>query len=167
MGIARDTNNHLSKSITRITPLKICYSEGLFLILNNPKFERKYQILIIPLAKTKTKAKVKTMNTIDLSKCKIGQKLKRRNGEIVAFAGKSNNRFYPYKSNTGHYYTQQGAFCLSGSSPSDIIEILPLKKKAAKKAKSPDSSKLRRAIATLKASRDAISKQIKKLEELV
>jgi len=74
---------------------------------------------------------------IDLSKVKIGQKVKLRNGEIVTFEGKNKSRTYPYLADP-HIYTKQGTFWPlkeKTESSYDIIKILPLPKK--KTAKNP------------------------------
>ena len=143
--------------------MKICYSEGLFLILNNPKFERKYQILIIPLAKTKTKAKVKTMNTIDLSKCKVGQKLKTREGKEITLGQITSLGVYPYLGSDGVSRNNRGLFYAGKLSDYDIIDILPLEKKAKKKAKKKSKKKSKPSDKSWTAKQKAAIRQILKL----
>lgn len=91
--------------------------------------------MIIPLAKTKTKAKVKTMNTIDLSKCKVGQKLKTREGKEITLGQITSLGVYPYLGSDGVSRNNRGLFYAGKLSDYDIIDILPLEKKAKKKSK--------------------------------
>ena len=68
---------------------------------------------------------------INLNTCKIGQKLKLRNGEIVSYDGPSGHKGYPHKSgstvytNEGKYYDDNGKY------EWDVVEILPLEDKDA------------------------------------
>ena len=76
------------------------------------------------------------MNTIDLSKCKIGQKLKRRDGEIVVFSHYLQDCTLPCRCCDGVGYTKDGFYLKKSEKTSrDIVEIIPLEKKTAKKEK--------------------------------
>jgi hypothetical protein len=79
---------------------------------------------------------------IDLSKCKIGQKLKMRNGGIATLTGVES----PIKDDqpfmVSHpevldpfWYTAKGRFYSTGISEFDIVAILPLPKKKVKAIK--------------------------------
>ena len=96
---------------------------------------------------------------IDLSKCKVGQKVKLRNGAIGSLLkNKSPNPNWPFRVSVDGIplsYTACGSWYSSSSPDSqDIIAILPLK--SAKKAKpkteprsSADKAKIRAAIKLL------------------
>lgn len=63
---------------------------------------------------------------IDLNTCKIGQKLKDRNGKIVSYDGPSIVAKFPHKAG-GSHYTSKGEYYDDGQeSQWDIVEILPL-----------------------------------------
>ena len=63
---------------------------------------------------------------IDLNTCKIGQKLKLRDGKIVNYDGPSIIPAYPHKTD-GTHYTHKGEYYANGDkSRWDIVEILPL-----------------------------------------
>ena len=66
---------------------------------------------------------------IDLNTCKIGQKLKLRDGKIVNYNGPSIIPAYPHKTD-GTHYTHKGEYYANGDkSRWDIVEILPLEDK--------------------------------------
>jgi hypothetical protein len=63
---------------------------------------------------------------IDLNTCKIGQKLKLRNGKIVSYEGPSIVATFPHKAD-GFNYTHKGEYYNDGDKSGwDIVEILPL-----------------------------------------
>jgi hypothetical protein len=67
-------------------------------------------------------------SVIDLNKCKIGQKLRLRNGAIVTYDGTTDNDHeYPHTAH-GFIYTNNGNYYDDGEqSKYDIVEILPIK----------------------------------------
>jgi len=72
---------------------------------------------------------------IDLSKVKIGQRVKLRNGEVTTLTQKRDDSIFPWRSEKGDAYRKDGCYFADGSRfKRDIIQILPLpKKKAVKK----------------------------------
>lgn len=89
---------------------------------------------------------------IDLSKCVIGQKHQWGLDARVT-SHKKNGRFWPEQ-----------------ESDSDVVAILPLPKKAAKKVKVKSDKALqgiRNLIAEFKSGRDVFSREIKRLEGLL
>jgi len=67
-------------------------------------------------------------SVIDLNKCKIGQKLRLRNGKIVTYDGTTDNDHeYPHTAQ-GFIYTNNGNYYDDGEqSKYDIVEIFPIK----------------------------------------
>jgi hypothetical protein len=117
---------------------------------------------------------------IDLSKCKVGQRVKLRSGEIAIFQGQSGGTTYPflYEDNTGDSVgevrtaTQYGCYSLSEPNHKlDIVALLPLLKKAGKPGKKKADNyildNLRRLIADFEASRDVFTKEINRLKGLL
>ena len=80
------------------------------------------------------------MNTIDLSKCKVGQKLKTREGKEITLGQITSLGVYPYLGSDGVSRNNRGLFYAGKLSDYDIIDILPLEKKAKKKSKPSDKS---------------------------
>lgn len=110
----------------------------------------------------------KATTKIDLSKCEVGQKLRRRDGRIVTFDGRGLDCTYPFRVRENcNLYRKQGEYFAEGESPNDIVEILPLEKPAEKVKPSHDLAKIRKLIAEIKAGHDVISEKIKQLEEIV
>jgi hypothetical protein len=67
---------------------------------------------------------------VDLSKCRVGQKLKRRDGSITVFCGSSQNPHFPYTDGT-YTYKSDGSL-LTEEHHFDIIEVLPHEEPAPK-----------------------------------
>jgi hypothetical protein len=67
-------------------------------------------------------------SVIDLNKCKIGQKLRLRNGAIVTYDGTTDNDHeYPHTAH-GFIYTNNGNYYDDGEqSKYDVVEIFPIK----------------------------------------
>lgn len=78
-----------------------------------------------------------TPKQIDLSKCKVGQRVRLRDGKVVIFGGESTSAQYPFKydhPNFGEVTTRQcGRSIIFTENSEDIVAILPPAKKAAKK----------------------------------
>lgn len=75
-------------------------------------------------------------NNIDLRKCKVGQRVKLRNGQEVKLIEKRKGYTFPYVTDHGETYTSKGWYYGSGEeSRLDIIALLPLPKKAGKPVK--------------------------------
>lgn len=74
---------------------------------------------------------------IDLSKCKVGQRVKLRNGELKTITGLDENTSTPFKWDSGpSSWKKDGKFYSHhGPSEYDIVELLDLP--PAKKAKRP------------------------------
>lgn len=75
-----------------------------------------------------------------MSKCKIGQKLKRRGGEIVVLESIQSHKEWPYVCRWNldarvSTHDQKGRFWPTRKSESDIIAILPPPKRKVKEAK--------------------------------
>jgi len=115
---------------------------------------------------------------IDLSKCKVGQRVKLRNGQIRTYNeygpmedGKKSA--FPYRMDNSWYYPD-GRVCYNDGihdEPYDIIAILPLPKKAGKPGKKKGGNdtlaKLRRILADFEAGRDVFTKEINRLKGLL
>lgn len=96
---------------------------------------------------------------IDLSKCKPGQKLKMRNGEICQFKGRTNIQSYPFRA--GYCtYTKNGTVWLYRKSHADIIAVLPLKRPKSRPLPSP-SKAAKASQSALKRDLLAIHKEMK------
>ena len=114
---------------------------------------------------------------IDLSKCKVGQRVKLRNGDIAQLATIEGHEAFPYccvniKNAQQVTYTKNGRFMQSAREyPLDIVAILPLPKKAGKPGKKKADNyildNLRRLIADFEASRDVFTKEINRLKGLL
>lgn len=107
----------------------------------------------------------KKKKPIDLSTCKVGQRLKMRNGDTILFADTSGGSVYPYFGDDGVSRTVTGRCYVSSSSSRDIVEILSLPKR--KPAKRDTQAAPRRLIAEFKAGVDVFSKKIERLEGLL
>ncbi len=118
--------------------------------------------------------------TLDLSKAKIGQKLKRRDGRIVTYERwDTSDKLFAHLAG-GEWYTKTGEWT-SHSHRKDIIAILPLPKRKVKTAThmgqkvdiaenrgKPDlRSNIQRIIANLKSGQDVIGRQIARLEAML
>lgn len=71
---------------------------------------------------------------INLAKCKIGQRVRLRNGEIAIIEKfREHEEVYPWLTDLGECYTQKGWYYADGeNSRLDIVALLPLPKKAGK-----------------------------------
>ena len=69
---------------------------------------------------------------LDLSKCKVGQKVRLRNGEIKIFLGSTLSSLYPFAAGksiaTYGTYTKNGRFNQDREGNIDIVAILPERK---------------------------------------
>ena len=78
---------------------------------------------------------MKTPPPINLAKCKIGQRVRLRNGEIAIIEKfrEHEEEVYPWLTDLGECYTQKGWYYADGeNSRLDIVALLPLPKKKAK-----------------------------------
>lgn len=80
--------------------------------------------------------------TVDLSKAKIGQRLRMRCGKIATYHSREHNHLYKHCISKGgglFTVTDEGRIFVGDSNPdpSDIVAILPLPKKAAKPKPAP------------------------------
>lgn len=71
---------------------------------------------------------------IDLSKCKVGQRVKLRNQQEERIIKINASHPYPYSCKNGITWDESGLFQHGKEHPFDIVAILPLPKKAGKKA---------------------------------
>lgn len=101
---------------------------------------------------------------VDLSKVKIGQRLKMRSGEIAHLRSKTpvHSPHYPHSVSHGlgvSELTKEGKMYAGGEPHNlDIIAILPLPKRKVKEAKTLDVSQNRRSIkATIQNLKNAIT----------
>lgn len=108
---------------------------------------------------------------IDLSKCKVGQRVKLRNGQEFTFGGLSGGKEYPYQLNEiNNLYTKRGTYYHQGESLQDIVAILPPAKKAKKPAKKANTlERFTEAFAKIafKGDNDLIRKAADELEGLL
>jgi hypothetical protein len=116
-----------------------------------------------------------TKKPIDLSKCKVGQRVKLRNGKEVTLTRICNPklRAYPYFTSDGESHIANGNVYETRNCEADIIAILPLPKDAGKsakkKAKINTLDRLTAAFAKIafKGDNDLIREAAEKLEGLL
>ncbi len=106
----------------------------------------------------------KKKNPVDLSKCKIGQRFKTRDGKIITFDGKSGDSYYPFQvKETNNLYRRDGGYFISGESKNDIVEVLPLPRRK----KAVPLTNIRHCLAYIKACRNSLNEEITRLEGLL
>ena len=74
---------------------------------------------------------------IDLSECKVGQRVKLRNQQEERIVKINTGHPYPYACKNGITWDESGLFQHGKEHPFDIVAILPLPKKPAKKPLQP------------------------------
>ena len=118
---------------------------------------------------------------IDLSKCKVGQRVKLRNGEECKLSRINAGMQFGYfmqsvtGDSTGSTHTQNGKYLPSGTSQHDVIAILHLPKKAKKAGKPVKEAKINTldrfttafAKIAFKGDNDLIRKAAEQLEGLL
>lgn len=106
---------------------------------------------------------------IDLSKCKVGQRVRLRNGKTTKIVElDSMNTILPVKVGNGNWHRINGLLRLSNTQyPNDIVAILPAKKAKKPAGKADNLDKLRRLIADFEAGRDVFTKELNRLKELL
>lgn len=102
---------------------------------------------------------------INLAKCKIGQRVRLRNGEVRCLKEiDEGNCVMPFFVG-GEWYMKHGYFWDTGATHHlDIVAILPLPKKKAKTAKASNLTETAKLVFRLKGAMNVVNGLVKELE---